>query len=129
MLTAIRDCYWIPRGREVVKKFIRRCVVCKKYGGKLFPHDVPPSSPECRVEKAPPRTNTGVDYAGPLHVLKRNSAEKSVTEKVYTYLLVHMRFDKGYSFRDCRRLFSRTVFIGLPPLRGPQRSSTLVGVG
>ena len=35
-LTTIRERFWILRGREVVKKLIRQCVVCRKYGGKPF---------------------------------------------------------------------------------------------
>ena len=36
-LTSIRDNYCIPRVREVVKSFIRRCVVCTKYSVNLSP--------------------------------------------------------------------------------------------
>ncbi len=123
-LTAIRDCYWIPRGREVVKKFIRRCVVCTKYGGKPFPHDVPPSLPESRVDEAPPWTNTGVDYAGPLHVLKRNSVEKGITEKVYLCLFtcastrgIHLEIVEDCSAEQFLLAFRRFVGRrGLPRL-------------
>ena len=122
-LTARRDCYWIPRGREVVKKFIRRCVLCTKYGGKPFPHNVPPSLPESRVDEAPPWTNTGVDYAGPLHVLKRNSVEKGITEKVYLCLFtcastrgIHLEIVEDCSVEQFLLAFHRFVRRGLPRL-------------
>ena len=85
-LTSIRDNYCIPRVREVVKSFIRRCVVCTKYAGKPFPLIAPPNLPECRVDDSLPWTNTGVDFAGPIHVKKTNAICKESTE-VYLRLL------------------------------------------
>jgi hypothetical protein len=29
-LTALRDRFWIPRARQVIKKLLRKCVVCRK---------------------------------------------------------------------------------------------------
>ena len=60
-LTAIRDNYWIPRGREIVKSVVRRCIVCTRYNAKPFPLFTPPSLPHSRVDDGPPWTNTGVE--------------------------------------------------------------------
>ena len=64
-LNAIRQRYWVLRGRESVKKFVRRCVICRKLEGIFFKpasgHDLPNS----RVDDGPPFINTGVDFAGP----------------------------------------------------------------
>ena len=82
-LTALREKYWVPRGRATVKQFIRHCIICIRYAGQTFPMLTPPSLPEERVADAPPFTNTGVDYAGPLYVkIKRPEADGS-TLKAY----------------------------------------------
>ena len=44
-LTAIRDNYWIPRGREIVKSLVWRCIACTRCNGKPFPLFTPPSLP------------------------------------------------------------------------------------
>jgi hypothetical protein len=33
-LAELRGKYWVPRGRQIVKKVIGKCVVCKRHGGK-----------------------------------------------------------------------------------------------
>ena len=35
-LNVTRERYWVLRGREIVKKLVRRCVVCKKLEGLLY---------------------------------------------------------------------------------------------
>ena len=124
-LTAIRNNYWIPRGREVVKKFIKRCVFCKRHGGKPFAHLAPPNLPSSRVDDGPPWTNTGVDYAGPLYVRKRNAPSETTTKKVYMCLFtcastraVHLELVENCSAEQFLLAFRR--FTGW---RGLQRTS------
>ena len=88
-LIRIRDTYWIPRGREAVQRFIKLCVVCQRHGEKTFPHLAPPNLPNYRVDNAPPWTNTGIDYAGPLYVLNRSNSSEKTTEKVYISLFTY----------------------------------------
>ena len=42
-LNSIRQKYWIQRGREAVKRIVRRCVVCRKIEAKPFPTPKAPS--------------------------------------------------------------------------------------
>ena len=42
-LSAIRENYWIVRGREAVKKVVRKCNVCQHYEEK--PYTSPPAPP------------------------------------------------------------------------------------
>ena len=48
-LAELRSKYWVPSGRQVVKKILGRCVVCRKISGK--PYNAPPTAalPEFRV--------------------------------------------------------------------------------
>ena len=50
-LAELRSKYWAPRGRQVVKKILGECVVCKKLVGK--PYNNPPAAvlPDLKAEK------------------------------------------------------------------------------
>ena len=56
-LTALRQTYWIPAGRQRIKSVIRKCVICRKASGKpcAIP-DPPPSSPISDVTSQPLRS-------------------------------------------------------------------------
>ena len=66
-LAAVRERYWIVKGRVVVKKVIRQCHICRRYDGKPFTSPVVLDLPVERVTKAPPFNTTGIDFAGPLY--------------------------------------------------------------
>lgn len=86
-LTTLREKYWVPRGRALVKDFIKHCIICTRYSGKPFAMENPPSLPEMRVDDGPPFSNTGVDYAGPLYVKDINlKQEDNTCSKVYVAL-------------------------------------------
>lgn len=74
-VTNIRQTYWIPQIRSVVKKFLRMCVHCKCHGGKPFALPVSPPLPVSRVMDAKPFTVSGVDFTGALFVLMPNRSE------------------------------------------------------
>ncbi|PFX11353.1 hypothetical protein AWC38_SpisGene24962, partial [Stylophora pistillata] len=67
-LTTLRERFWVLRGREAVKKFIRKCVTCRKYEG--MPYSSLPSNdlPDKRVSEDPPFTHVGLDFVGPLFI-------------------------------------------------------------
>ena len=77
-LTTIRERFWILRGREVVKKLIRRCVVCRKYGGKPFKPQPTPDLPDFRVSSDLPFTHIELDFAGPFFI--KSTFENKPTE-------------------------------------------------
>ena len=76
-LNAVRENYWIIRGREIVKQVIRRCIVCKKYQGPILSTSRLAELPPDRVANVPPFTNTGVDFAGPLYVKNSDNGTKT----------------------------------------------------
>ena len=83
-LAAVRERYWIVKGRVVVKKVIRRCFICRRYDGRPFTSPIVPDLPAERVSKAPPFSTTGIDFAGPLYV--RSVDSKECNCKVYICL-------------------------------------------
>ena len=64
-LTQLRSRYWIPRGRQTVRRVIYRCVICRRAEGKTYAAPPPPDLPEFRVQQDFAFTNCGVDFAGP----------------------------------------------------------------
>ncbi|XP_074654920.1 uncharacterized protein LOC141908655 [Tubulanus polymorphus] len=67
-VTAIRQRYWIPKIRQVVKSVLRKCVTCAIVRGSAYCRPIPPPLPVSRVTDAPPFTVTGVDYSGEIWV-------------------------------------------------------------
>lgn len=63
-------------------RVVKRFVVSKKIEGMSF--NTP--RPFRRVSNAPPFTNTGVDFAGPLFVTSRGQPESERTSKAYVCL-------------------------------------------
>ena len=90
-LVELRSRFWVPKGRQQVKKVLSKYVVCKKLEGRPF--NEPPTAPlpRYRVNKAPPFSNIGVDFAGPLYV-------KQGKDKMIICLFVFMLRDKGSAF-------------------------------
>ena len=71
-LTELRGRFWIVKGRQVVRRILRRCVLCKRFEDKPYDEPPPPPLPVFRVQEAPPFAVTGVDYAGPLYLKDSN---------------------------------------------------------
>ena len=83
-LAEIRSRYWIPQGRQSVKKLLRKCIVCKKAQGKAYSAPQMAELPQFRVQKTPPFLNVGIDFAGPLY----SKAKTGKMEKCYVVLYV-----------------------------------------
>ena len=109
-LTELRQSYWIPKGRQLVKKEIRKCVTCRKVEGPPFRSVDSPPLPDIRVTGSQPFQVTGIDYAGPLYV---RNANKEVT-KVYICLFtctairaVHLELVEDQTASAFLRAFKR----------------------
>ena len=62
-LTELRSRFWLTKGRQVIRKQIYNCVVCRRYEGGSY--KVEPSSdlPEFRFKEGYSFSSTGVDFA------------------------------------------------------------------
>jgi len=110
-LAELRTRFWVPKGRQQVKKIVSKCVVCKKLEGRPFKEPPTVPLPEYRVNKAPPFSNIGVDFAGPLYV--RQGKDKMT--KCYVCLFsccvtraLHLELVKdlsAHTFLNCLRRF------------------------
>ena len=83
-LAEFRSQYWMGKARQVIKAILRRCATCKRHQARPFNKPAPGQLPEFRVTPARPFQNCGVDFAGPLYVLRRKSMKK-VYITLFTY--------------------------------------------
>ena len=110
-LAELRSRFWVPKGRQVVKRVIGSCLVCKKHNGKAYGTPAQADLPEFRVQQSPPFSKVGVDFAGPLF-----AKEGSDMVKVYIALFtccvtraVHLDLVSNLSapcFLNCLRRFT-----------------------
>ncbi|XP_050452223.1 uncharacterized protein LOC126851930 [Cataglyphis hispanica] len=66
-LGSIRQNYWIPQGRQLVKATIQRCVTCVHWRAATQ-QQLMGDLPRLRVTPARPFLRTGEDYAGPIQL-------------------------------------------------------------
>ena len=57
--TEMRSSYWVIQGRQLVKKLLHNCVVCRRFQCKPYKAPSPPL-PLLRVREAPPFSYTGI---------------------------------------------------------------------
>ena len=85
-LCRIRETFWLPRGRAVVKRIIRRyCMICKRLNAK--PYALPPMAnlPKERITRESAFINVGLDFMGPIMIKVRTENErKKVWINLYT---------------------------------------------
>ena len=81
-MASIREWWWIPKLRSLVKRTIRDCNVCKVFAAKPFQGAVTAPLPRFRSKVSRPFHHTGIDFAGPL-VYK-----KSKTEEGKAYIVI-----------------------------------------
>lgn len=86
-LAQVRTRFWIPRGRQVVKRALVKCTVCNRAEGKSYGTPPAPPLPDYRLSDDFAFTKIGVDYAGPLFVRDihlRTDEMKKVFIALYT---------------------------------------------
>jgi hypothetical protein len=87
LLTAsLRERYWIPRIRNLVKSVTYQCLNCfrfKAQAAKQLMGELPPP----RVQPSRPFLTTGIDYAGPIS-LKLGTTRSKITTKGYIAIFV-----------------------------------------
>ena len=88
-LTQVRTRFWISKGRQIVKKVIAKCNVCKNLEGKSFGAPLSPPLPPFRLSDDFAFSKIGLDYAGPLFV--KNIYEKGgKMNKAYIYIYIYI---------------------------------------
>ena len=75
-LNSLRTKFWIIRGTQTVKKYLKKCVTCKIVQGKTLKPPDCPSLPKFRLECNHAFENVGLDCAGPLFIKEKGNAQK-----------------------------------------------------
>ena len=65
-MAEVQSKYWIPRLRQLAKRVIHACFVCRLIDGLPYEQRPFPPLPSCRVQLQEPFRTRGVDSAGPL---------------------------------------------------------------
>ena len=119
--TAMRDRFCIIRGRQTIKKIVRRCVRRRKVEEKQFSLPQQPDLPGERVSDDLPVTHTGIDFAGPLYATEKGANEEDA--KAYVCLFtcaskraVHLELTKRLRFEAFTLAFRRFTSRRGPPV-------------
>ena len=104
--------YWVPRGRQVVKRILSKCVTCRRFTGK--PYSIPPTAalPDFRVKEAPPCSRVGVDFAGPLYVKEKSRQMGKTYIALFLCCMtraVHLELEEDLSTGTFRRRLRRFI--------------------
>ena len=68
VLAKLREKFWIPQGRVLIRSILRKCLVCRKLHSKPMTQQMAPLPKDRTTAFEPPFTYTGMDLFGPLHV-------------------------------------------------------------
>lgn len=76
MLSKLRCKYWITNANSVSRKIISKCVICRRFKGKLGEQRMADLPVERITPDLPPFTNVGVDFFGPIEVKRGRGTVK-----------------------------------------------------
>ena len=77
MMTKVRDRFWVPKLRQLVKRVRSQCWGCKRFRVKAFEGPPPAPLPSTRTQGSTPFEVVGVDFAGLIRY-KKGKSEKAV---------------------------------------------------
>ena len=83
-MSKVRDDYWVPTLRSLVKKVIGKCYGCKRFYTTPIPAPPQGNLPKERTEGEIPFEVTGVDYAGPIYYKGNGGADRKSYIVIYT---------------------------------------------
>lgn len=85
-LYVLRQKFWLPDGRNQVRRVIRSCTRCFRFDAGAVEYKMG-NLPAVRVRAAVPFTHTGVDFCGPFYIKERKFRNRSKI-KVYVCVFV-----------------------------------------
>ena len=127
-LAEVRTKFWVPRGRQYVKRVLNKCRTCIRLQGRPYGNPIEAPLPDFRVKDVPAFTNVGVDFAGPLYYKEQNGDLKKCYIVIYTCCTsraLHLDLVNDLSgpvfLRSLRRLTARR---GTPSLINSDNAKT-----
>ena len=111
-MSKVREKFWIPKLRSVVKSVVHKSNLCKRYRVKAMDPPTTAPLPNFRTEFTEPFSTTGVDFAGPLYY----KIGKNKTSKAYVALFtcastraVHSSLCKEMTVTEFKRVMKNFV--------------------
>lgn len=111
-LIAVRDKYWVIKGRSLVRRVVKACLVCRRYAPIRLQVQMPPL-PKDRITRSYPFSVCGVDFTGPVYVKNGNQVTKSyiVLYTCTAIRAIHLELVENQTteafLRSFRRMISR----------------------
>ena len=83
-MAKVRERFWVPRLRKLVKSILKSCWGCKRF--RAIPAQSPPPGllPRERTEGNTPFNVIGVDFAGPVKYLQKPKREQKAYVVLYS---------------------------------------------
>ena len=119
-LAELRLRFWVPKGRQMVKKILSECFTCKRLIGKSYRVPATAAFPEFRVTRASPFSKVGIGFAGRLYAKNGPGDMKKVHIGLFSCCVtraVHLELVDEMSaeaFKHCLHKF--TARRGMPSL-------------
>ena len=107
-LAILRSEYWVPQGRRVVTKVLRQCQLCRRLTHPTFALPPPPPLPVNRICESRPYATIGVDYCGPLKLIRSQLAYVLIFTCASTRA-VHFEAVPSMSVNDFLMAFKRMI--------------------
>ena len=82
-MAKVREKYWVPRLRRLVKKLRGSCHGCKRFRARAYQAPPPGNLPKSRTQASRPFQVIGVDFAGPIRYTSRAKTESKAYLALY----------------------------------------------
>ena len=102
-MAKVREKYWVPRLRRLVKKIRGTCNGCKRFREKPYPAPPLGNLPSTRTQGSTPFQVVGVDFAGPIRSKSTPKTESKAYLVLYACSLtraVHLDLLKSLEVRE-----------------------------
>ena len=119
-LAEVRGRYWIIKGRQNVKRIVKRCTICRIVEGLSYPSPITCDLPDFRVEGGIAFQTAGVDFCGPVYIkhmyLKNDQMNKAyiTVTTCATSRMIHLELTPDLTtsayIRSQRRFTARRGF-------------------
>ena len=74
--TVLQEGFHIEGGKRLINKYIKSCVICKKFRGPLS-SQLMADLPSDRLAETPPFSDVGIDVFSPFHITRNKATRRS----------------------------------------------------
>ena len=130
-MAKVRETFWIPRLRRMVKRVVKRCAGCKRFQAVAFANPPVGPLPDDRTKGTTPFEVIGVDYMGPMTYKVSTKKEGKAYILLYSCSLtraVHLELMQTLETQDFLKSFKAFIARrGRPKKIYSDNGSTFIG--